>query len=357
MKKFFIAMGIVALSLATVGCNSEKKAQSNDNIPVAVRNINLKKYTVAKDAAIDTLSYAAGASLGLQMRFGVADFDLNQELYLKYMIEFFENGDREDEKLMEDQQKLMQFHYTQYMPYLRAKQARETFATDRPDTLPMPELYNEEFTKDDITAMFGRNSAAMLIDMKEDIDINWVIEAFRDGVKVSSEDAISEELRISEEEMGAAFMEYQFKRQQREMEQREKAMVENAEASAAWLAEVAQMEGVQKTESGLLYRIDREGSAVHATEDTDVVEVNYEGKTRDGNIFDSSYERGESISFALNRVIRGWTEGMKLVGEGGQITLWIPADMAYGERGAGEDIGPNEALQFKVELIKVNPEN
>ena len=357
MKKFFIAMGIVALSLATVGCNSEKKAQSNDNIPVAVRNINLKKYTVAKDAAIDTLSYAAGASLGLQMRFGVADFDLNQELYLKYMIEFFENGDREDEKLMEDQQKLTQFHYTQYMPYLRAKQIRETFATDRPDTLPMPELYNEEFTKDAITAMLGRNSAAMLIDMKEDIDINWVIEAFHDGVKVSSEDAISEELRISEEELGAAFMEYQMNRQKREMEKFEKAKVENAEASAAWLAEVAEMEGVQKTESGLLYRIDREGSAVHATEDTDVVEVNYEGKTRDGNIFDSSYERGESISFALNRVIRGWTEGMKLIGEGGQITLWIPADMAYGERGAGEDIGPNEALQFKVELIKVNPEN
>ena len=357
MKKFFIAMGIVALSLATMGCNSEKTAQGSDATPAAVRNINLKKYTVAKDAEIDTLSYAAGASLGLQMRFGVADFELNHDLYLKYMLEFFENGDRKDERLMEDQQKLMQFHYTQYMPYVRAKQVRETFATDRPDTLPLPELYNEEFTKENITAMYGRNSAAMLIDMKDDININWVITAFRDGVKVSSEEAISKELRLSDEVIAAAFMEYQIKRQQREMEKMEKAKVENAEASAAWLAEVAEMEGVQKTESGLLYRIDREGSSVHATEDTDVVEVNYEGKTRDGNIFDSSYERGESISFALNRVIRGWTEGMKLVGEGGQITLWIPADMAYGERGAGEDIGPNEALQFKVELIKVNPEN
>jgi FKBP-type peptidyl-prolyl cis-trans isomerase FkpA len=356
MKKFFIAMGVVALSLATIGCGSEQKTQSKETTPAAVRNINLKKYTVAEDAELDTLSYTVGANLGLQMRFGIADFNLNHDLYLKYMIEFFENGDRKDPALLEGQQKLTQFHYTQYMPYMRAKQVRETFATDRPDTLPVPELYNEEFTKETITSLLGRNSAAMLLDMKEDIDLNWVITAFRDGTKVNSEETISDELRISEEQMNIAFMNYHAKRQQREFEEYQKALVENAEASAAWLAEVAEMEGVQKTESGLLYRIDREGSDVHATEDTDIVEVNYEGKTRDGNIFDSSYERGESISFPLNRVIKGWTEGMKLIGEGGQITLWIPADMAYGERGAGEDIGPNEALQFKVELIKVNPE-
>ena len=83
--------------------------------------------------------------------------------------------------------------------------------------------------------------------------------------------------------------------------------------------------------------------------------VNYEGKLRTGKVFDSSYERGEPISFALNQVIKGWTEGMKLVKTGGQITLWIPAELAYGERGAGEDIGPGEALEFKVELLELNP--
>ena len=129
----------------------------------------------------------------------------------------------------------------------------------------------------------------------------------------------------------------------------------NAEQSREWLLEVEKQTDVQKTESGLLYRVDREGNDVFATKDTDVVEVNYEGRTRNGEVFDSSYERGESISFTLNHVIRGWTEGMKLIGEGGQITLWIPAELAYGERGAGQDIGPNEALEFKVELVKVNP--
>ena len=121
-------------------------------------------------------------------------------------------------------------------------------------------------------------------------------------------------------------------------------------ASQAYLAEIETMEGVKKTESGLLYRINRDGSDKKAVNDTDNVKVCYEGKLKDGTIFDSSYERGDTVSFALNQVIKGWTEGMQLVGKGGQITLWIPADLAYGSTGAGGMIGPNEALEFKVEL-------
>ena len=170
-------------------------------------------------------------------------------------------------------------------------------------------------------------------------------------------EAIEAGLLISTNDIQTELMNLQREMMEKQRAEQQKKAEEAKLASAEWLAEVEKQEGVQKTESGLLYRIDREGNDVFATEDSDVVEVNYEGKTRNGNIFDSSYERGESISFALNRVIRGWTEGMKLVGEGGQITLWIPSELAYGERGAGQDIGANEALEFKVELIKVNPEN
>jgi FKBP-type peptidyl-prolyl cis-trans isomerase len=254
---------------------------------------------------------------------------------------------------------MMDFHYTRYMPYVQAKRQREMFNTDRPDTLPtpnVPELFDETYTKEGVTAMLGRGNGASLINIKEDIDIKWVVNAIHDCLALESEEAFVDGLKLTEEQLTKAFMEFQVKRQQREREEYERKLVENKEASEKWLAEVEQMENVVKTESGLLYRIDREGSDVYATADTDVVEVNYEGKTRDGKVFDSSYERGESISFGLNQVIRGWTEGMKLVGEGGQITLWIPSDMAYGTRGAGANIGPNEALEFKVELIKVNPE-
>ena len=86
----------------------------------------------------------------------------------------------------------------------------------------------------------------------------------------------------------------------------------------------------------------------------DIVKVDYEGKLRNGLVFDSSYDRGESIEFPLSGVIPGWTEGMQLVGKGGQITLWIPGDLAYGAHGSGGGaIGPNEALEFKVELHDV----
>ena len=128
---------------------------------------------------------------------------------------------------------------------------------------------------------------------------------------------------------------------------------ENAEASAKWLEGIAKKSGVEKTESGLLYKIERPGDAdTIAVDDRDVVVVNYEGKNRKGKVFDSSYERNEPAEFPLNRVIKGWTEGMKLVGKGGKITLWIPAELAYG---AGRDIGANEALEFSVEVVDVKP--
>jgi FKBP-type peptidyl-prolyl cis-trans isomerase FkpA len=124
---------------------------------------------------------------------------------------------------------------------------------------------------------------------------------------------------------------------------------QNAEASKAWLAEVEKENGVQKTESGLLYRINRKGDESLKPLATDIVNVDYEGTLRDGSVFDSSYQRGEPIEFSLSGVIKGWTEGLQLIGKGGEIILWIPADLAYGARGAGS-IGPNEALRFKVEL-------
>lgn len=128
---------------------------------------------------------------------------------------------------------------------------------------------------------------------------------------------------------------------------------QNAEASAKWLAQIEKQSGVQKTPSGLLYRIDRAGDETLKPKATDIVKVDYEGKLRTGKVFDSSYARGEAIEFPLNQVIPGWTEGVQLVGKGGQITLWIPAELGYGARGAGGDIGPNEALEFKVELHEI----
>ena len=107
------------------------------------------------------------------------------------------------------------------------------------------------------------------------------------------------------------------------------------------------------TASGLKYRILRKGSAKHAKA-SDSVTVNYHGWIPGGKVFDSSYARGESISFGLRQVIAGWTEGMQLVGEGGMIELLIPSNLGYGDRGAPPVIPPKATLSFLVELIQVN---
>lgn len=139
-------------------------------------------------------------------------------------------------------------------------------------------------------------------------------------------------------------------------EKRMAAMSEaNKSKSEKMFADNSSKEGVVTTESGLQYKIIREGNGVKPAS-MDTVEVNYEGKNLKGEVFDSSYDRGESTSFPLNGVIPGWTEGLQYASEGSEIMLWIPSDLAYGPRGAaGGKIGPDEALTFRVELISVKP--
>lgn len=333
MKKIFLSAAVVAATLSMTACGGTGFGKGD----------------------IDTLSYAVGADLGLNLNFGMRDMELDEAVVLANIEDFYKNGDLESEELRELRSRMMEFQYTRFMPYMNAKRQQESIATDCPDTLPaLPALYDETFTREGISEIIGKNMGSWIKGLNAELDMRSVKRAINDGMALESELHIDSLMLLTQEQMRTAFMNYTAEQQRKAQEEREKALVENAEASAKWLAEVEKQEGVIKSESGLLYRIDREGTGAQATADSDKVEVNYEGKTREGKVFDSSYERGESISFPLNGVIKGWTEGMKYVKEGGQITLWIPSELAYGERGAGADIGPNEALEFKVELIKVS---
>lgn len=130
-------------------------------------------------------------------------------------------------------------------------------------------------------------------------------------------------------------------------------MAQNAlETGKAFLAENAKKPGVQETKSGLQYKILTEGTG-KSPKATDSVLVHYRGTLLNGTEFDSSYKRNEPISFPLSGVIPGWTEGLQYVKEGGKIQLFIPSNLAYGKRGAGGLIGPDETLVFEVELLKV----
>ncbi len=113
-------------------------------------------------------------------------------------------------------------------------------------------------------------------------------------------------------------------------------------------------EGGKKTASGLAYKVIKPGTGKLAKA-TDTVEVHYHGTLIDGTVFDSSRQRGKKISFPLNRVIKGWTEGLQLIKEGGSVKLVIPAKLAYGENGAPPKIPGGATLIFDIELFQVNP--
>lgn len=302
----------------------------------------------------DSLSYCIGANVGLSVKFSVEELQLDQADVLASVKEFIANGDINSEEFMNNMQQLQMFQYNKFMPYMYAAEAHKN--SERPDTLPaLPQLYDETYTRENVSRWIGQTMAGNVVALKEELNLDQVEHGMQDGLKVEDIEKMDEVLKITQEQMNPLF-EAMDKKMREKAEAELKSIAEtNAKASAEWLAEVEKQEGVQKTESGLLYRIDREGKGKRATKDEDIVKVDYEGRTREGRIFDSSYERGQAIEFPLNGVIKGWTEGMKLVKTGGQITLWIPAELAYGERGAGQDIGPNEALEFTVELHEVNP--
>lgn len=124
----------------------------------------------------------------------------------------------------------------------------------------------------------------------------------------------------------------------------------------AFLAENKTKKGVQTTASGLQYKVITEGKGAKPTT-KDKVTVHYEGRTIDGKVFDSSYKRNEPATFGVTQVIKGWTEALQLMTVGSKWELYIPSELAYGERGAGADIRPNEALIFTVELISITNNN
>lgn len=183
--------------------------------------------------------------------------------------------------------------------------------------------------------------------IRENMDLD--VDAFSAGVR----DAVEEnEWRMTQEEIVATLQGFQQK-QIAEQQAKVAATAEaNLKASEEFLAANAKKEGVVTTESGLQYEILEAAEGDKPGAD-DEVEVHYRGTLIDGTVFDSSYDRGESISFPVGGVIAGWTEALQLMPVGSKWRLFIPSDLAYGPGGTGGPIGPNQALIFEVELLGI----
>lgn len=172
-----------------------------------------------------------------------------------------------------------------------------------------------------------------------DLDMEVFMEALNDQVIIG-------DLKMSQQEMDAFLQAYFGKKQQ---EAAQKAVAEGQQ----FLAENAKRDGVKVTESGLQYEVMHEGTG-DKPKATDSVTTHYHGTLVSGQVFDSSVERGEPATFPVNGVIPGWVEALQMMPVGSKWKLFVPSDLAYGDRGAGQMIGPHTTLIFEVELMGIN---
>lgn len=199
--------------------------------------------------------------------------------------------------------------------------------------------------KDSVSYAIGYNIGMNFKTQNIDVDPAIVAAAMRDLMN----DA---EPKLNEEQSQQVWMAYQQELMAKQQEEREQSGVKNKEEGQKWLEENKKKDGVQVTASGLQYKVITMGEGATPTKD-DKVKVHYRGKLIDGKQFDSSYDRGEPAVFPVTGVIPGWTEVLLLMPVGSKWEVYIPGELAYGERGAGQDIGPNATLIFDVELLGI----
>jgi FKBP-type peptidyl-prolyl cis-trans isomerase len=196
-----------------------------------------------------------------------------------------------------------------------------------------------------LSYILGTDVGRSLKSVPQKIDLEIFLQGIKDSFK-------GEKLLVTEEESAQIKQEFMKKIQAEAVKKMEEISEKNKREGEMFLAENKKKEGVITTASGLQYIVLKQGDGALPKVD-DKVKVHYRGTLIDGTEFDSSYTRGEPVSFPLGGVIKGWTEALQLMKVGSKYRLFIPSELAYGERGAGTQIGPNTILIFEVELLAI----
>lgn len=204
-----------------------------------------------------------------------------------------------------------------------------------------------ETDKDKASYAIGMNMAQSLVRLKDEVNLDMVVKGLKDKASGGT-------LLIAEDESRTLLSDFSKKLREKQQLEREAAGKRNLEEGQAFLEANKAKEGVVTTESGLQYVVEKKGDGPIPTKE-DRVKVNYKGTTIDGTEFDSSYKRETPATLAVTGVIKGWTEALLLMPVGSKYKLFVPSDLAYGPRGAGDRIGPNAVLIFDVELLEILP--
>jgi len=202
-----------------------------------------------------------------------------------------------------------------------------------------------------VSYIIGRDLARNFAQQGLELDIDTLAAALKEGLS-------GQPSRLTQEQMQTAMQQLQEQLGGGEDDQDDDETpnpnsMNNKAEGEAFLAENKNKPGITTLPSGLQYEVLTEGTGPKPTLRSSVT-THYHGTLINGTVFDSSYQRGQPATFPVNGVIAGWTEALQLMPEGSKYRLYIPSDLAYGKRGAGRDIGPDSALVFDVELLKVN---
>ena len=209
--------------------------------------------------------------------------------------------------------------------------------------------------------LFGQEKSPQLKDQKDKVSYSIGMQIGfnlkRQKVDINSDvlaagikDSLADKPQLTPDQVKDVMAQFE-----KDMEQKQKQLGDkNKTEGAKFLEENKSKPGVKTTASGLQYKVEKEGTGA-PPKATDMVTVNYRGTLIDGTEFDSSYKRGQPATFPVNGVIKGWTEALQLMKKGAKYQLFIPSNLAYGERAMGPDIGSNSTLIFEVELMDVKP--
>ncbi len=367
MKKIFIFVAAVAMVACSDNPKSGLYCQSEAN----------RTYTDAT-AEFDTLSYAIGMNLGMSVNIQQADFGLDTDAVISAMNNELKKSVVDYDFIEANRDRMQEFTNKQVRPYMTIKRG---FRTDRPDTLKLPELYNEEYTPTIVSEWMGYDMGNYVRTVMLPVNMHWVNKAMEDSKALKSRDDIADNMSIDAMQMGAALSNY-FQNVMPEYSKR---------LSAEWLKEVSQRKGVEMLvtdKDTIYYRIDAAGSDERITSNRDTVSFHFKAYTRRGSFVESTADRANQVREQIAKVkedkslaedarqsridqlteqvaaaetpniplaqfrLPGAIEGMKLVGKGGKITIWMPASMAYGSRG-NRMVLPNEAIVMTIELLDI----
>lgn len=341
MKKVLSSVFACAIAVMAMSCSSNDYLQA-------------KKITKGNKHEMDTLSYIIGQNIGSSIVNGIlpqlkADYDV--------IVKTLESTALGKEKVKTNGVVVSKESINELGQQYLGPEINEKVMAAMNDTTGTTEVFADAKEKAIASTILGANIGFGLSESDLPLSTYWLlagIEDTRNNEGKFEQDAIM------------SFMQNYYTVVMPE---------QNIKESEEWLAAMAKKKGAKVTESGIVYIIEKAGcDSIKAINDEDKVKVLYTGRTANGKVFDSNrwndmpkqrqemmkaYRPDEAgkdnpIEFGLNQVIKGWTEGMKLIGKGGKITLWIPSELAYGERGTGQEIGPNAALRFDVELLEVN---